>query len=129
MPQHKPSLPQLQPYIKVVPYLTKNGSEIRELMHPAVPGNKAQSLAEAPIPAGARTLLHLHHQTEELYHITAGSGQMTLGSYQFGVAVGDTICIPPGPPHRIEATGNEALRLLCSCAPAYSHDDTEILEA
>lgn len=28
--------------------------------------------AEALVPAGARTLLHRHHETEDLYHITAG---------------------------------------------------------
>ena len=46
-----------QPYDSVVPYITKDGSEIRELMHPAVHGNQNQSLAEAMVPPGARTLL------------------------------------------------------------------------
>jgi len=43
------------------------------------------------------------------------------------VGPGDTICIPPGTPHCIENTGIEALHLLCCCAPAYAHDDTELL--
>ena len=34
-------------YDKVKPYITRDGSEIRELMHSAVHGNNAQSLAEA----------------------------------------------------------------------------------
>lgn len=119
---------ELQHYEQAQPYATKDGSEIRELMHPSIHGNKTQSLAEARVPAGTRTLLHRHHQTEELYHVTAGKGLMTLGSHQFTVAAGDTICIPPGTPHRIESTGDEALHILCCCAPAYSHDDTEILE-
>lgn len=118
----------LQTYQEVIPYPTKDGSEIRELMHPAVQGNQAQSLAEATVPPGTRTLLHRHAITEELYHITAGAGLMTLGAAQFTVAIGDTICIPPGTPHCIECTGNVALKLLCCCAPAYSHDDTELLE-
>ncbi|MBS0356334.1 MAG: cupin domain-containing protein [Proteobacteria bacterium] len=128
MPPRKPTAPQIQHYEQVPPYLTKDGSEIRELMHPAVHGNAAQSLAEATVPVGTRTLLHRHHLTEELYHITAGSGRMTLGDHQFPVIVGDTICIPPGTPHRIEANGDDALRILCCCSPAYTHDDTEILE-
>lgn len=123
-----PSPPQLQHYAQALPYVTKDGSEIRELMHPSVHGNQAQSLAEARVPAGTRTLLHRHQQTEELYHITAGSGLMTVGKQQFAVTVGDTISIPPGTPHRIEATGAEALHILCCCAPPYSHDDTEIIE-
>jgi len=117
-----------QPYAGVPAYRTKDGSEIRELMHPAVHGNRAQSLAEATVPAGTRTILHLHHRTEELYHITAGEGRMTLGAETFVVNVGDTVCIPPGTPHCIEAIGPETLRLLCCCSPAYSHEDTTLVE-
>ncbi len=113
----------------IEPYVTKDGSEIRELMHPDVHGNRAQSLAEAIVPAGARTLLHRHHETEEIYHVTAGEGILTLGGETLKVSPGDTALIPPGTPHCIEATGTEALRILCSCSPAYRHEDTEILEA
>ena len=110
-------------------YVTKDGSEIRELMHPAVhAGARAQSLAEATLLPGQRTLLHRHGATEELYHITAGRGVMTLGEEQFAVAVGDTVLIPPGTAHCIANPGDEALRLLCCCAPAYNHADTEVLE-
>jgi mannose-6-phosphate isomerase-like protein (cupin superfamily) len=118
----------IQPYATVPAYRTKDGSEIRELMHPAVHGNRAQSLAEAAVSAGTRTLLHRHQLSEELYHITAGRGRMTLGTECFDVGPGDTICIPPGTSHCIEAIGEEPLRLLCCCAPAYSHGDTELLE-
>ena len=109
------------------PYVTKDGSEIRELMHPAVHGNRAQSLAEAIVPPGAETRLHSHRVTEELYHITQCTGLMTLGNATFEVRVGDTVCIPPGTAHRIRSTGREPLKILCACAPAYSHDDTELL--
>ena len=117
----------IQPYATVPAYRTKDGSEIRELMHPDVHGNRAQSLAEATVPAGRRTLLHRHHRSEELYHITAGAGVMTLGSEIFEVRAGDTVCIPPGTPHKIRSTGREPLKILCACTPAYSHDDTELL--
>jgi mannose-6-phosphate isomerase-like protein (cupin superfamily) len=118
----------IQPYATVPAYRTKDGSEIRELMHPAVHGNRAQSLAEATVPAGTRTLLHRHHLSEELYHITAGRGRMTLGAECVDVGPGDTLLIPPGTAHCIEAIGEVSLRLLCCCAPAYSHGDTELLE-
>lgn len=116
-------------YADTVAYATKDGSLIRELMHPAVHGNRAQSLAEATVAPGRRTLLHRHALTEELYHVSAGRGRMTLGSASFEVGVGDTVLIPPGTPHRIEALGAEPLVILCCCAPAYSHEDTELLEA
>src|SRR5215207_2750602 len=57
-------------YRTVAPYITKDGSYIRELMHPAVHGNRNQSVAEATVPARGRTALHLHRATEEIYHIT-----------------------------------------------------------
>lgn len=112
----------------ITAYVTRDGSEIRELMHPAAQGNKAQSLAEAIVKQGQQTHLHQHHNSEELYFITNGKGYMTLGEEQFDVIVGDTICIPPGTPHCIKNIGTEALHILCMCSPPYNHDDTELLE-
>ncbi len=114
-------------YRRIEPCVTKDGSEIRELMHPAVHGNRAQSLAEATVPPGAETLLHRHRATEKLYHVTAGIGLMTLGERTFEVRAGDTVCIPPGTPHRIRNIGAGPLRILCCCSPAYAHDDTDLV--
>ena len=118
----------LTEYEKIEPYITKDGSIIRELIHPAVHGNSNQSLADATVPAGRKTLLHKHRITEEIYHITGGNGMMTLGSEEFEIKKGDSICITPGTPHRIQNTGNTPLKILCCCAPAYSHEDTELME-
>ncbi|MDO8597117.1 MAG: cupin domain-containing protein [Sulfuricaulis sp.] len=114
-------------YRSIAPYQTKDGSEIRELMHPAAHGNRNQSLAEATVEPGATTALHRHVLTEEIYHITSGTGLMALGDEHFVVTVGDTICIAPGTPHCIANTGDAPLKILCACSPAYSHDDTELL--
>ncbi|MCW8889866.1 MAG: cupin domain-containing protein [Sedimenticola sp.] len=108
-------------------YQTKDGSLIRELMHPLSHGAKNQSLAEAVVPAGVTTHLHRHLKSEELYHITQGTGEMQWGETKFRVAPGDTVLIPPGTPHAITNTGNEDLVLLCCCAPAYSHEDTDLI--
>ncbi len=116
--------------LKNVPaYVTRDQSEIRELVHPSLHGNHAQSLAEAVIRPGQTTRLHRHQQTEEIYHITHGQGRMTLADNVFEVSIGDSICIPPGSPHCIENTGSTDLHLLCMCSPAYSHNDTELLES
>src|SRR5262245_35846803 len=114
-------------YSDVAAYVTKDGSEIRELMHPTRHGNRAQSLPEALVAPGMKTVLHRHRATEEIYYITQGTGRMRLGPDTFEVAPGDSVCIPPGTPHCIENTGGDALRILCACAPAYSHEDTELL--
>jgi mannose-6-phosphate isomerase-like protein (cupin superfamily) len=117
----KPTTPiTYQPYLGVQPYVTKDRSTIRELMCPTRHGNQAQSLAEAIIPAGGRTLLHRHLTSEEIYYIVRGDGMMTLDGKAFFVKAGDTICIPPGTPHAIKAGTRERLRILCACSPAYS---------
>lgn len=123
-------LPAPNPTLRdqIAPYVTKDGSQIRELMHPAVHGNRAQSLAEATLSPGGRTALHRHHLSEELYHVTAGHGVMLLGERRFVVSPGDTVAIPPGMAHCLENTGDSPLVVLCACSPAYSHEDTELLE-
>lgn len=116
----------------IKPYITRDGSQIRELMHPAQHqaslGSRQQSLAEAIVAPHSETVLHRHHLTEELYHITQGHGIMVLAANEFDITVGDTVCIPPQTAHKIRNTGDQALHLLCCCTPAYDHDDTELLE-
>jgi mannose-6-phosphate isomerase-like protein (cupin superfamily) len=117
-------------YASIEPYTTKDGSQIRELMHPlrhAEHGNRVQSFAEAIVEPGRKTALHRHQATEEIYHITHGAGLMTLGDRQFSVSIGDTVCIAPGTAHCIACVGNVALKILCACSPAYAHEDTELL--
>ncbi len=114
-------------YAQVKPYTTKDGSIIRELMHPAVHGNRNQSLAEAIVPVGFTTLRHRHLSSEELYHIIGGQGLLSVGEEEFEVRPGDTICIPPGVPHQIKNIGKVPLRFLCCCAPPYAHEDTELI--
>ena len=110
-------------------YQTRDGSEIRELLHPQQqPMSGRQSLAEARLQPGQKTILHRHPQTEEIYHILSGSGRMRCGDEIFDVRSGDSVLIPPGHAHCIENHGDAVLSLLCYCAPAYSHDDTELLE-
>jgi len=124
---------RFKPYIltrcdEVQPYRTRDGSLIRELMHPEVHGNQQVSVAEATIEPGAGTDLHIHHTSEEIYFVIQGAGIMTLGDEVFAIGRGDTVCINPKQPHRVENTGNLPLKILCCCAPSYSHDDTEIID-
>lgn len=114
-------------YAEVLAYITKDGSVIRELMHPKNSTLGTQSLAEARIPANGTTLLHRHELTEEIYHVTQGCGEMTFAEKCFAIKVGDTIRIPPGTAHRLKNTGTEELVVLCCCSPAYSHADTYLL--
>lgn len=116
-------------YDQVEPYRTKDGSQIRELIHPHQYGldQIRLSLAEATVPAGKSTRLHRHGNTDEIYHVTSGAGVMVLGSERFKVLTGDSILIPQGTPHRIENTESVPLAIICCCSPPYAHEDTELL--
>ena len=111
-------------------FTTKDGSTIRELAHPNVHtahGIKRQSFAEAIVEAGQTTALHKHVQSEEIYHVTAGSGLMTLGERRFEIGIGDTIVITPGTAHCVKNIGATPLKILCACSSAYADDDTVLL--
>lgn len=111
------------------PFITADGSSIRELA--GIPsGNAAnQSLAEAVVSPGGQTVAHLHHLTEEIYLFTGGSGRMRLGDEERTVRAGDCVVIPPGVAHKVWADEQQPLVFLCCCAPAYSDADTVLLES
>jgi mannose-6-phosphate isomerase-like protein (cupin superfamily) len=113
---------------RVDPFVTLDGSTIRELAGPASGNAENQSLAEAAVPVGGATAEHYHRTTEEIYLFTHGSGRMRLGAEERDVAAGDAVVIAPGVPHKLWNTGQEPLRLLCACAPAYSDADTVLTE-
>jgi mannose-6-phosphate isomerase-like protein (cupin superfamily) len=109
------------------PFTTLDGSTIREIAGPAWTPARNQSLAEATVPVGGRTVAHYHRVAEELYFFTAGRGRMTLGDEEREVTAGDCVVIAPGQVHGLVNTGGEPLVLLCCCAPAYSHEDTVLV--
>jgi len=111
------------------PFITKDGSEIRELLAHRNSAIRNQSLAEARIPVGGSTQEHYHPRAEEIYFIIAGVGRMRIEGEVREVKVGDAIAILPGQKHKLWNLGSETLKLLCCCAPGYEHGDTIITEA
>ena len=114
---------------EAVPFVTKDGSEIRELLAHRNSPIRNQSLAEARVPAGGSTQEHYHAKTEEIYYITHGTGRIRIDGETHDVRPGDAVAILPGQKHKLWNTGVETLRLLCCCAPAYEHEDTIITES
>jgi mannose-6-phosphate isomerase-like protein (cupin superfamily) len=106
-------------------FITKDGSEIRELLAYRNSVIRHQSLAEARLPIGGSTQEHYHPRTEEIYYITSGTGQIRIEGELSEVKPGDAIAIPPGMKHKLWNTGSSELCLLCCCAPAYEHSDTQ----
>ena len=113
---------------KVEPFVTLDGSEIREVAGPAFANAINQSLAEATVRVGGETVEHFHRLSEEIYLITHGLGRLSVGQDVRDVEPGDTVVIAPGLRHKLWNTGAEPLRLMCCCAPPYSHEDTVLTE-
>jgi mannose-6-phosphate isomerase-like protein (cupin superfamily) len=100
-------------------FVTKDGSTIRELHHTQV-----QSLAEATLEVEQATERHYHRITEEIYFVLKGQGKMEVDGETSYMRPGDAVLIPAGAWHQLENNGTSELRILCCCAPPYSHDDT-----
>ena len=100
------------------PFVTKDGSTIREYFHTGL-----QSLAEASLDAGAATQRHYHARSEEIYLILEGGGELEVEGERRHVLPGDAVLIPPRAWHELTA-GEDGIRILCCCVPPYADDDT-----
>ncbi|MBA2294186.1 MAG: cupin domain-containing protein [Actinobacteria bacterium] len=109
---------ELRSLTEAEPFMTKDGSTIRELHH-----TELQSLAEATLEPGQGTQRHYHGVTEEIYLVTSGGGTLEVDGVSREVATGDAVLIPPGAWHELVA-GPAGAQLLCMCVPPYSHEDT-----
>jgi len=105
-------------------FVTKDGSEIRELLAYRNSCIRNQTLAEARLEPGRTTTPHRHTRMEEIYYILEGKGLMQVGDETREVGPNDAIAIPPSQRHEITNIGDCTLRFLCCCAPGYEHDDT-----
>ena len=111
-------------------YKTKDSSEIRELIHPTHNGNRNQSVAEARITSGCKTIAHYHRTSEEIYITIEGSGNLFIQKEQDQIIQeielhpGTSVAILQGETHWLENTGKGDLVILCCCSPPYSHEDT-----
>lgn len=111
-------------YDTLTPYVTADGSTIREWAGPGYSPARNQSLAEATLAPGTATTAHHHPVAEELYLFRSGRGRLRVGDETRDVIPGDCVVIPPGTVHKLWNTGAEELVLVCACSPAYSHEDT-----
>jgi mannose-6-phosphate isomerase-like protein (cupin superfamily) len=115
-------------YAQIEPFQTLDGSEIREWAGKVAMPACNQSLAEATIPVGGATTEHYHDLTEELYLVSAGRGRLVIDGEERLIGEGDCALIAPGARHKLFNVGEEPLRVICACAPAYSDEDTVLTE-
>lgn len=102
---------------------TPHGSEIRPLIDRTNSDIELCSLAEEILPQGKAVRRHHHLQTEEIYYILSGEGEMTVGEETRNISAGDAVFIPRTNTHTLKNTGSEPIKLLLICGPAYSITD------
>jgi mannose-6-phosphate isomerase-like protein (cupin superfamily) len=115
-------------YSELEPFVSLDGSEIREWAGRVSAPAQNQSLAEALLAPGGATTEHYHRTSEELYLITAGEGRLIIDGEERVVREGDCALIPPGARHKLRNEGSGPLKVICACAPAYAHEDTCLTE-
>ncbi len=115
-------------YAQIQPFVTLDGSEIREWAGRCSAPAKNQSLAEATIPVGGATTEHYHRTSEELYLVSAGQGRLVIDGEERLIGEGDCALIPPGKRHKVFNIGDGPLRIVCACSPAYADEDTCLTE-
>ncbi|MDR1853343.1 MAG: cupin domain-containing protein [Azoarcus sp.] len=104
------------------PYVTKDGSLIRELLHPQnIPG-LGMSLAEAVVEPGASTEEHRHPAFDEIYYGLEGEGTLYIDGQPRPFAADSYYLLPRNTRHWLKA--KTRLRLLCVCCPGYTHEGT-----
>ena len=113
---------------EVQPFITKDTAEVREILNPRNSSLQNQSLAEARVAFGKATLEHYHSNSEEIYYILEGQGMMKIEEEIREIGSGDGIVIPPGKRHKIWNSGEGELVFLCCCSPAYTDEDTIMVE-
>lgn len=106
---------------------TPHGSEIRPLMDRTTGPITQCSLAEETLPPGKTVTPHHHEVLEEIYYIFSGSGVMRIGEESQAVSAGDAIYIPKHNVHSLTNTGDEDMKILLVCGPAFYFEDHRIL--
>jgi mannose-6-phosphate isomerase-like protein (cupin superfamily) len=115
---------EVRAYSEAEPFITTDGSIIRSLLDLSVSPVANHSMAEAALPPGGRTDRHHHKVSEEMYYLVEGEALMEIDGEERAVTVGDAILIPVGSWHQITNTGSGPMRMIVTCAPPWTAEDT-----
>jgi mannose-6-phosphate isomerase-like protein (cupin superfamily) len=85
--------------------------------------SSAVSVAAFQLAPGADTGSSYNRIAQEVFLVTAGSGQVRIGDTTQRVTAGATAFIPPGTVHSIAADPGVALDFYAIESPAYTPDD------
>ncbi|MFC1475168.1 cupin domain-containing protein [Candidatus Zixiibacteriota bacterium] len=116
--------------LKDCPEITAGDETVlKELLHPErdYKFSSRYSLAHAVVKPGKSSLKH-RLNTDEVYYIISGNGEIHINTEMAEVEAGDAIEIPPNSIQWIENTGSVNLAFLCIVDPPWQPQDEEILE-
>src|SRR3979409_17299 len=102
-------------YAQTEPFVTLDGSQIREWAGKVAMPACNQSLAAATIPVGGAPTEHYRRVSEELYLVSAGRGRLLIDGEERIIGEGDCALISPGARHKLFNAGSEPMRVLCAC--------------
>ena len=107
-------------------FITKDGSEIRELLAYRNYAIRNQSLAEARVHRGGATQEHYHKITEEIYYITHGAGRIRIEGEVRNVKWATPSRFHPS---KNTKSGTPLPKYCDSCAVARRHTSTTTLSS
>src|SRR5213080_2215546 len=100
-----PALVDVRSLAAAEPFVTEDGSTIRELCGLPTGGTGNQSLAEATLEPGQATQRHYHREAEEIYFVLEGEGELDLEGERARLSAGDAVPIRPGAWHQLRNVG------------------------
>ncbi|MEP7273064.1 MAG: cupin domain-containing protein [Acidobacteriota bacterium] len=103
-----------------------HGSQIRPLIDRTTAPITQCSLAEETLPPGHTVARHRHNVLEEIYLIVSGSGRIRLDKEERVVGPGDAVYIPRQTYHELTNTGQDPMKILLVCGPAYFAEDHRV---
>ena len=104
-------------------YVAEDLAVAKEFLGPRNSKLKNLSIARITIPAGVTVKKHYHLESEETYHIVAGSGIMYLDEDEAPMEAGQAVAIIPGQWHSIYNPTEDDLVMIVTCSPPWKPED------
>jgi quercetin dioxygenase-like cupin family protein len=92
------------------------------LLDVAHTGNRGVYLGKLEADPGVEVPRHSHPGAEEIIFVTAGAGELTVGSEKFPFEASEALYIPAGQPHAVKFTGTDKAEMVQIYAPAGPED-------
>lgn len=117
--------------VRNVTVLKNPGKRSEQLVWPHNAPDASVTITRVTMEPSSISKRHLHAQSEQIWIVERGSGQLLLGDgTQTGLKAGDIVRTPPGDTHGVENTGGEPLVYLAITTPpedfrsAYQEEST-----